>query len=105
MEEKENKELELKLRKLENDYSLDKSILIVGIITTALALIGVIVSLVAPTEKMQSLSANNIVAVIGIGTAPIAVCVYFLYRRFAAVKLKISKAKIALKMESSVKAK
>lgn len=105
MEEREIKELEIKLKHLEEEYGLAKSGLRGGLITSTIAIVGVIASFVVPSAKMQILSGNNIVAIVGIVAAAIVIYFSFVYRRLAAVKFEISKTKIALEMGASGKAK
>ena len=104
-DEQKMKELEIKLRHLEEEYKLAKSGLKGGLLTSAFAIVAVVGSLVLPTAKMQILSGNNVVAIVGIVAAAIVIYFSFIYRRIAAVKFEISKTKIALEMGSSGKAK
>ena len=100
MNEIKIKELEFKLRRLEEEYSLAKTGLKGGLLSATFAIFAVVASLVLPTAKMQILSGNNIVAIVGIVAAAIIIYFSFVYKRIAAVKLKISKTKIALDMGS-----
>jgi hypothetical protein len=103
--DKEQKELEIQLRHLEEEYSLAKSGLRGGLITSTIAILGVIFSFSTASAKMQILSGNNLVAIVGIVAAAIVIYFSFVFRRLAAVKLEISKTKIALEMGSSGKPK
>lgn len=105
MDEREIKELEIKLRHLEEEYALSRAGLRGGLITSTIAIVGVIASFVVPSAKMDILSGNNLVAIVGIVAAAIIIYFSFVYRRLAAVKLEISKTRIALEMGSSGKAK
>ena len=105
MNEKEKKELELKLRHLEEEYKFSKSGLRGGLITSSLAIVGVISTFFAAEFKMGLLTGNHIVAIVGIVACAIIIYFSFVYKRLASVKLEISKTKIALEMGSSGKAK